>query len=123
LRWDGTPHASTFSLAREVTIYRDRYGVPHVFGKTDAAAAFGFAYAQAEDNYGRAGGTYVSVVEFGPQVRALTLHTFGASGHPELPHFFDQAPLYATGRFKPGWFTLAEVQANAERSYRPGEER
>ena len=40
-------------LARQVTIYRDNYGVPHVFGKTDAATAFGFGYAQAEDNFAR----------------------------------------------------------------------
>ncbi|MFO0944398.1 MAG: penicillin acylase family protein [Planctomycetota bacterium] len=39
------------SLAGEVTIYRDDYGVPHIDGKTDAAVAFGFAYAQAEDNF------------------------------------------------------------------------
>lgn len=38
-------------LARQVTIYRDTYGVPHVFGKTDAAAMFGLMYAQAEDNF------------------------------------------------------------------------
>lgn len=38
-------------LAREVTIYRDVYGVPHVFGKTDASTVFGFAYAQAEDGF------------------------------------------------------------------------
>ncbi|HEU4870265.1 MAG TPA: penicillin acylase family protein, partial [Pyrinomonadaceae bacterium] len=41
------------SLARSVTIYRDTYGVPHVFGRTDASTAFGFAYAQAEDNFWR----------------------------------------------------------------------
>ncbi|HKG81107.1 MAG TPA: penicillin acylase family protein, partial [Pyrinomonadaceae bacterium] len=40
-------------LARTVTIYRDTYGVPHVFGRTDAGTAFGFAYAQAEDNFWR----------------------------------------------------------------------
>jgi acyl-homoserine-lactone acylase len=40
-------------LALLVTIYRDTYGVPHVFGKTDASTAFGFAYAQAEDNFWR----------------------------------------------------------------------
>ena len=40
-------------LAQEVTIYRDTYGVPHVFGKTDASTVFGFAYAQAEDNFWR----------------------------------------------------------------------
>jgi acyl-homoserine lactone acylase PvdQ len=36
-----------------VTIYRDTYGVPHVFGSTDASTVFGFAYAQAEDNFWR----------------------------------------------------------------------
>ena len=29
----------------------DRYGVPYVHGPTDASAVFGFAYAQAEDNF------------------------------------------------------------------------
>ena len=34
-------------VARSVTIYRDRYGVSHVHGPTDASCVFGFAYAQA----------------------------------------------------------------------------
>ena len=38
-------------MARSVTIYRDVYGVPHVFAATDARCVFGFAYAQAEDNF------------------------------------------------------------------------
>lgn len=46
-----TPKASTNNKPVGVTIYRDDYGVPHVFGKTDADAIFGFAYAQAEDNF------------------------------------------------------------------------
>ena len=33
----------------EATIERDHYGVPHIYGETDADAAFGLAYAQAED--------------------------------------------------------------------------
>src|SRR5947209_18346135 len=37
--------------ARSVTIYRDNYGVPHVFAPTDAACVFGYVYAQAEDNF------------------------------------------------------------------------
>jgi hypothetical protein len=41
------------NLARAVTIYRDTYGVPHVFGRTDASTVVGFAYAQAEDNFWR----------------------------------------------------------------------
>ena len=38
-------------LAPTVTIYRDRYGIPHVWAQTDAGATFGFGYAQAEDNF------------------------------------------------------------------------
>ena len=40
-------------LARQVTIYRDRFGIPHVYGRTDAATAFGFGYAQSEDYFAR----------------------------------------------------------------------
>jgi acyl-homoserine lactone acylase PvdQ len=32
-----------------VTIYRDTYDVPHIYGNTDATLAFGAGYAQAED--------------------------------------------------------------------------
>src|SRR3954453_20890272 len=45
--------AGSKAVAHEVTIYKDVYGVPHVFGRTDASTVFGFAYAQAEDNFWR----------------------------------------------------------------------
>ncbi len=32
-------------------IIRDEFGVPHIFGKTDADAAYGLAYAHAEDDF------------------------------------------------------------------------
>src|SRR5215510_5781555 len=38
-------------LARSVTIHRDSFGVPHIFGKTDASVVFGLMYAQCEDNF------------------------------------------------------------------------
>ncbi|HTS25899.1 MAG TPA: acylase [Bryobacteraceae bacterium] len=42
---------SARDLARSVVIYRDTYGVPHIYGKTDASVVFGLMYAQAEDNF------------------------------------------------------------------------
>ncbi len=51
--WPAIAQPNPERLASRVTIYRDTYGVPHVFGKTDAATVFGFAYAQAEDNFWR----------------------------------------------------------------------
>jgi acyl-homoserine-lactone acylase len=38
-------------MARDVTIVRDSWGVPTIYGPTDAAVAFGVAYAQAEDDF------------------------------------------------------------------------
>lgn len=35
----------------EYEIKRDAYGVPHVIGKTDKDASFGFGFAQTEDDY------------------------------------------------------------------------
>lgn len=39
--------------AQQVTIIRDHYGVPHIYGKTDADAVFGLLYAQCEDDFPR----------------------------------------------------------------------
>ena len=35
----------------DVTIVRDKWGVPHIYGKTDADAAYGLAWANAEDDF------------------------------------------------------------------------
>ncbi|MGI9037471.1 MAG: alpha/beta fold hydrolase [Gemmatimonadota bacterium] len=48
---DSGVEAEPQTLARQVMVYRDRYGVPHVHGETDAAAVFGYMYAQAEDAF------------------------------------------------------------------------
>src|SRR3954468_7279336 len=39
--------------ASQVTIIRDNWGIPHVYGKTDADAVFGLMYAQCEDDFPR----------------------------------------------------------------------
>ena len=36
---------------QNIQIVRDKWGVPHIFAKTDAEAAYGLAWAHAEDNF------------------------------------------------------------------------
>jgi penicillin amidase len=71
--------------------------------------------------YGVAGTSFVSVVEFGPKVKSVSLLVFGQSADPASAHYFDQAPLYSKGEFKPVWFTTEEIKAQSKRTYRPGE--
>lgn len=46
-------------LAQQVSIIRDKWGIPHVYGKTDADAVFGLLYAQCEDDFKRIEMNYV----------------------------------------------------------------
>lgn len=46
-------------LAEKVTIIRDNWGIPHVYGKTDADAVFGLLYAQCEDDFKRIEMNYI----------------------------------------------------------------
>lgn len=39
------------SEAQRVTIIRDNWGIPHIYGKTDADAVFGLLYAQCDENF------------------------------------------------------------------------
>jgi acyl-homoserine-lactone acylase len=50
------------AAARRVTIMRDQWGIPHVFGKTDADAVFGMLYAQAEDDFNRVELNYINAL-------------------------------------------------------------
>src|SRR5687768_10900945 len=51
LRWE--------KQAKNVTIIRDNWGIPHIYGKTDADAVFGLLYAQCEDDFKRIEMNYI----------------------------------------------------------------
>ena len=46
--------------AKSITIIRDTWGIPHVYGKTDADAVFGLLYAQCEDDFSRVEMNYIN---------------------------------------------------------------
>ncbi len=45
--------------SQKVTIIRDNWGIPHIYGKTDADAVFGLLYAQCEDDFKRVEMNYI----------------------------------------------------------------
>lgn len=53
-RWQGQ--------AEDITIIRDNWGIPHVYGKTDADAVFGLIYAQCEDDFNRVEVNYTTAM-------------------------------------------------------------
>ncbi|MFL6862115.1 MAG: penicillin acylase family protein, partial [Allosphingosinicella sp.] len=84
-------------------------------------ASFGAAPRKGSTKwYGTSGNSFVAVVEFGPRVHAVAVTAGGESGHPESPHFNDQAERYATGNLRPVYFWPDELRSHVERTYRPG---
>ncbi len=85
--------------AAGITVIRDDWGVPHVYGKTDADAVFGLMYAQAEDDFNR--------------VETNFLNAMGrlaeAEGEAEIWRdlrmklFIDPAELQASYKESPAW--------------------
>ncbi|HEX5259782.1 MAG TPA: penicillin acylase family protein, partial [Sphingomicrobium sp.] len=72
--------------------------------------------------YGTNGNSFVAVVEFtthGPRARAVTAG--GESGHPNSPHFDDEAQRYASGNLRDAYFTPAQLKGHTERVYHPGQ--
>ncbi|MEZ0542138.1 penicillin acylase family protein [Fibrella arboris] len=48
--------------AKQVTITRDTWGVPHIYGKTDADVVFGLLFTQCEDDFGRVEENYITSI-------------------------------------------------------------
>ncbi|NUR46313.1 MAG: acylase [Sphingomonas sp.] len=70
--------------------------------------------------YGNYGNSFVAVIEFGKRVRAHAVTAGGESGHPESPHFNDEAQRYASGDLREVYFYPEQLKGHIERVYHPG---
>jgi len=106
----GNEAPSADALARAVTIYRDTYGTPHVFGKSDASPVFGLAYAQAEDNFAQVEQDFALAIGRGAEIygtelldedrlnRALEIEQFAKSDYDTLdPKMRSLCEAFAAG--------------------------
>ena len=96
---DSPELAAWKTRADGVTIIRDDWGVPHIYGKTDADVVFGLMYAQAEDDFNRVETNFIN-----SQGRLAE-----AEGDSEIYRdlrmklFIDPAELRASYQESPGW--------------------
>jgi acyl-homoserine-lactone acylase len=91
-------------------------------GNWGSIASFGARpYNGSKKWYGTSGNSFVAVVEFGPQIKAVAVTAGGESGDPRSKHFNDQAERYATGNLREVYFYPTQLKNHTERKYRPGE--
>jgi acyl-homoserine lactone acylase PvdQ len=108
-----TPHADDSKPSIPVGFTSSRWG---------SLASFGARrHPNTKKMYGYSGNSFVAAVEFGDRVRARAVTAGGLSGDPASPHFNDQASRYASGDLREVYFYRDDVNAHAERTYRPGE--
>ena len=100
--------------ARRITIVRDDWGIPHIYGRTDADAVFGLMYAQAEDDFNRVETNYLDALG----------RLAEAEGESQVWHdlrarlFMDSDSLRALYRSSPPWLKrLADAFADGLNFY------
>lgn len=96
--------------------------VPFVSSRWGSLASFGaHRWPGTKRYYGTSGNSFVAVVEFGPKVRARAITAGGESGHPDSPHFNDEAERYTTGNLRTVYFWPEQREGHVERVYHPGD--
>ncbi len=83
--------------AARVEILRDRWGIAHIYGETDADTVFGALYAQAEDDFNRVETNYINAMgrlaeaEGGGEIyRDLRMRLFIRQG--EMEELYESSP-------------------------------
>ncbi|MFC9745111.1 penicillin acylase family protein [Streptomyces niveus] len=109
------------AIVQEFSDAKPSIPVPFTSARWGSLASFGAkAYPGTKRYYGTSGNSFVAVVEFGPRLRAWAVTAGGVSGHPDSPHFDDQAERYASGNLRPVYFYPEDLRGHVERRYRPG---
>ncbi|CAM3839364.1 penicillin acylase family protein [Aquirufa aurantiipilula] len=85
--------------SNRVNIIRDEYGVPHIYGKSDADAVFGLLYAQCEDDFMRVEMNYIEKLGrkaevFGPSELANDLYIRLIISQEEAKQEYKTSPLW-----------------------------
>ncbi|GAB3986476.1 penicillin acylase family protein [Spirosoma daeguense] len=85
--------------AKQITITRDTWGVPHISGKTDADVVFGVLYTQCEDDFARVETNYIDAIGRMAEVEgeALLYHDLRAR------LFLDSTQAIAIYKKSPVW--------------------
>src|SRR5689334_14051462 len=86
--------------AKKVTIIRDEWGIPHIYGKTDADAVFGLLYAQCEENFPRVERNYLEIMGRLSEIEGKSQ----LYQDLQMRLLYDSAAALADYRRSPPWF-------------------
>ena len=96
--------------------------MPFTSAQWGSLASFGArTYPGTRRMYGTSGNSFVAVVEFGDRIKAMAVTAGGESGHPDSPHFLDEAGRYASGDLREVYFYPDQLKDHTRRTYHPGE--
>jgi acyl-homoserine lactone acylase PvdQ len=102
------------SRSQRVTIITDDWGVPHIYGRTDADAVFGLMFTQCEQNFPRVERNYLEVfgrlAEAGGEAQVYS--------DLQMQLIYDSAAAKADYKRSPAWFkALLEAFADGVNYY------
>ena len=72
--------------------------------------------ADEDHMYVGGGDSWVGVIEFGDEVKAKVLLSYGNATQKDSPHFGDQLELFSRKEMRDAWFSAADVKANTKRT-------
>src|SRR5579872_3745631 len=85
--------------AKQVTIIRDKWGIPHIYGKADSSVVFGLLYAECQEDFSRVEKNYLE--QLGRQAEAYGENYLYTDVMMRL--IYDSAQAVADYNRSPAW--------------------